>query len=132
MSYLSGYSWRRRWPVRIGPQASGAASVQIPLMLFPDMLDWSNLQSDLRDLRITLEDGSTLVSYWVDTSSLKFSAKLAVVWIKLTSLPRAGTLWLWVYGGNGAATAVSSFDAVFDNEATASRIRSRGSNATAT
>jgi len=67
----------------------------------------TNVKEDYSDLRFTTP-GNTPIPYWIESSD----AGSAVVWVKVPSIPTAGTQ-LYLYYGNPGAPPVSDGDATF-------------------
>jgi len=63
------------------------------------------------DLRFTASDGITLIPFWVETWNP--GQNLASLWVKVPSIPTAGTT-IYVYYGNSSATSVSSGTSTFN------------------
>jgi len=74
----------------------------------------SKMNADFSDIRFTSSDGSTELSYWIESYVASTSA---VVWVKVPSLI-VGATTIYMYYGNSSATTTSSGDntfAFFDN-----------------
>ena len=66
-------------------------------------------ESDYDDIRFTKADGTTLLDYWIESSS----ATVATIWVKVPSLPTGDTTG-YLYYGNPQAVSESNGSAVFD------------------
>jgi PKD repeat protein len=61
-------------------------------------------QNDYDDIRFTTSDGTTLMDYWIESSS----SALATVWVEIPSIYYNGNTNIYIYYGNAGASAVSS------------------------
>lgn len=69
----------------------------------------SGMKADFSDLRFTSSDGTTELSYWIESYTASTSA---VVWVKVPSLV-SGSNTIYMYYGNSSATTTSSGDNTF-------------------
>lgn len=71
----------------------------------------SHTQADFDDVRFTAADGTTLLNYWKDQSTL-VSGVSCVFWVEVPSIPVSpGTVDIRMYYGNAAATDASDIQA---------------------
>ena len=61
-------------------------------------------ESDYDDIRFTKSDGSTLLDYWIESSS----SSTATIWVEVDSIAGSGDTTLYLYYGNSGAPAVSN------------------------
>ncbi len=72
------------------------------------------MKQDFSDLRFTMEDGETELSYWIESYVAGISAK---VWVK-TDLP-VQELSLYMYYGNPLSSTTSRWSTTMENPAIA-------------
>ncbi len=70
----------------------------------------ANMRGDFGDLRFTSSDGSTPLSYWIESYTASTSA---VVWVKVPSLS-SGNTTIYMYYGNSWTTTLSNGTNTFD------------------
>ncbi|MFA5178282.1 MAG: DUF2341 domain-containing protein, partial [Candidatus Paceibacterota bacterium] len=99
---LPGYS--KRQPITIN-SASALTDYQVKLTITYD----SDMQPDFDDLRFTSADGTTELSYWLES---KTDSTTAIVWVKVPSLA-SGDNTLYMYYANASATTASNGDNTF-------------------
>jgi alpha-tubulin suppressor-like RCC1 family protein len=93
--------WDSNWPYRTPitiTEKSGNTSTDYQVRV--DVPYDSNMQSDFDDLRFVSKDGTTKLSYWLDSFVAGSSAK---VWVKVPSIPAGGTETIYMYYGNPGA-----------------------------
>lgn len=82
-----------------------------------------NILNDFNDIRFTLEDGETLLSYFQEEISGEAPRRTACFWIKVPQVPLEG-LKICVYYGNPQAKDLSNEQDVFEMEdSESSRLR---------
>jgi len=92
-------SWSRRSPVTVSGSTAVLVNYQVKITVPYD----SDMKSDFSDLRFTAGDGVTLVPFWVEKVTASSSA---ILWVRVPSIPAAGSSTLYLYYGNpGAAGA---------------------------
>ncbi len=82
--------------------------------------DFASVKSDGSDIRFTMDDGITPVSFWIE--SWNSTNRTALIWVNIPSIPSAGTSLYLYYGNPGAVTAANgsaTFDFFDDFEGTA-------------
>lgn len=95
-------SWDKRKRVSLTNTDSTAyATATIRL----DVIYDSDMQSDFDDLRFTEDDGTTLLSHWIETVNASADA---VVWIEVFDLSLLDTTNVYMYYGNATATDASA------------------------
>jgi hypothetical protein len=99
---LPGYA--KRQPITIN-SASALTDYQVKLTITYD----SDMQPDFDDLRFTSADGTTELSYWLES---KTDSTTAIVWVKVPSLA-SGDNTLYMYYANASATTASNGDNTF-------------------
>ena len=113
VSWLTG--WNRRKPITITGSTSGAQTdYQMKVTVHKatgtdtstDIYLGTNVNNDFSDLRFTLNDGSTLLSYWIESYT---SGSLATVWAKIPSIPISPcTTTIYTYYNNASASNESN------------------------
>jgi hypothetical protein len=101
-----------RKPVTV-TELSGAALTNFPVMITTDTLtlvSGGKMRSDCGDMRFTDNDGTTQLSYWVESGCNTAST---VVWVKVPSLAASSARTIYMYYGNAAQTSLSNGNNVF-------------------
>ncbi len=99
---LPGYA--KRQPITIN-SASALTDYQVKLTITYD----SDMQPDFDDLRFTSADGTTELSYWLES---KTDSTTAIVWVKVPSLS-SGDNTLYMYYANASAITASNGNNTF-------------------
>ncbi|MEM5810918.1 MAG: DUF2341 domain-containing protein [Candidatus Aenigmatarchaeota archaeon] len=68
------------------------------------------MRSDCGDIRFTDSDGSTQLSYWLESGCNTASTK---IWVKVPSIPASSTKTIYVHYGNPSAESASNGDNTF-------------------
>jgi hypothetical protein len=100
-------AWQARRAVQVShPGSSGAVSqYQVRIELNAASFDFAHAATDGHDLRVTAGDGTTLIPFWIEAwDSVGTTAN---IWVKVPSIPVAGTT-VYLYYGNSAATTSTS------------------------
>jgi VCBS repeat-containing protein len=101
-------AWKYRLPVTVsGPCESDATNYQVKVSLDSDFA-FDKAQTGGSDLRITEGDGVTPLPFWIETWDS--TAQRASIWVKVPTLPLAGTSVYLYYGNSLAASASSGAD----------------------
>jgi VCBS repeat-containing protein len=104
-------AWSHRSTVSVSnPGGTQLSNFQVHLSL-DSTFDFSNAKTDGSDVRITSDNGSTLLPFWIE--SWNDSTKTASVWIKVPSIPPAGSTF-YLYYGNPTATSASNGQGTFE------------------
>jgi hypothetical protein len=94
--------WQHRSAVQIAHPGDGGTVSQYQVHVALDgSFDFAHALSNGHDLRVTSEDGKTLIPFWIE--SWDPSARTASIWVKVPSIPVTGTT-IYLYYGNPAAT----------------------------
>ena len=111
--WLTG--WNRRKLLTITGSTAGAQTdYQMKLIVHKatgtdtstDIYLGTNVNNDLSDLRFTSNNGSTLLSYWIESYT---SGSVATVWIKIPSIPaNPCTTTIYTYYDNSSASTLSN------------------------
>jgi len=67
-------------------------------------------ETDFDDLRFASSDGTTLLSYWIESITGSTPNQVVVVWVKFASIETSSTTFYMYYGNSGAAGASSGDD----------------------
>lgn len=104
-------SWLYRIPVTVtNPGVTSLTNFQVKINLDPSNFDFAKARNDGGDIRLTSGNGDTPIDFWVESWIQGSSAS---IWVKVPSLPAAGTT-LFIYYGNSSATSLSSGAGTFD------------------
>ncbi len=99
-------SWQYRREVTINnPGSNELTDFQIKIELDNTNFDFTHALNDGGDLRITTNDGTTTVSFWIE--SWNAEDELATIWANIPNIPLSISS-LWLYYGNVSATNVSN------------------------
>ena len=99
INWATGWTYRKVIPVS-NPGAASLIDYQLKLTLVYD----AKMQADFKDLKFTASDGTTNLSYWVES---KIDSKVATVWVKVPFIAATGTN-IYVYYGNANVTVSPS------------------------
>ncbi len=104
-------SWSYRRPVTVSnTSATVLVDYQVKLVL-DSSFTFDQAQNDGSDLRLTANDGITLIPFWIEKWDLV--GQSAIIWAKVPFLP-AGDSTIYFYYGNASATALSNGEATFE------------------
>jgi len=108
---LTGRGWLYRRPITISNSTSSLTDYQVLVTLDTQSLISANkMRSDCGDIRFTDSDGSTQLSYWLESGCNSANTK---IWVKVPFIP-TGNKTIYVYYGNPEATSMSNGDATFE------------------
>jgi N-acetylneuraminic acid mutarotase len=113
-SFVSAQSWYdANWSYRRAITVTNTGSViltdyQVKISL-NSSFDFLKTNIDGSDIRITSDDGTTEIPFWIAEWT---SGTEAVIWAKMPSLPTSGAT-IYVYYGNPGATSVSDGTSTF-------------------
>src|SRR5262249_48036111 len=103
--------WLFRNQVTISnPAATTLTAFQVNVPLGSGF-DFTKPRSDGGDIRFTDSDGVTLLPYWIE--GWNAGSGSASVWVKVPTIPAAGTT-IYLYYGNAAATTASNGSSTFN------------------
>lgn len=104
-------AWTHRRQVMItNPNGSALFEFQVRIALNSEF-DFESAKPAGDDLRVTAGDGTTAIPFWIENWSA--SAREAVVWVRVGSIPVAGAA-IYLYYGNPAAGTASDGNLVFE------------------
>jgi len=102
--WLLGWGYRRK--ITITNSTSSLTDYQVLVTLdTASLISGGKMRSDCGDIRFTDSDGSTLLSYWLESGCNSTSTKL---WVKVPSIPASSTKAIYLYYGNPSATSKSN------------------------
>ena len=107
---MPGWAYRTAIPI---DNTAGSTLTNYQLAVLFDAKELSNngqLQANAADLRFTDSDGTTLLNYWLETSTITRSTQ---VWVKVPSIPGGASKTIYMYYGNGGAISASSASSTF-------------------
>ncbi|HEY9246716.1 MAG TPA: DUF2341 domain-containing protein [Candidatus Methanoperedens sp.] len=103
--------WSHRISFNITNSGSALTDYQVLVTLKTEsLISMGEMRSDCADIRFTDSDGSTQLSFWLESGCNTISTKL---WVKVPSIPSGGKT-IYVYYGNFGATSTSNGAATFD------------------
>ncbi len=109
MAWLTNWNYRR--PVTISNTGSALTDYQILVTIdTSSIITAGKMLSNGNDIRFTSSDGSTLLSYWIESGINTTSTK---IWVKIPSI-LSGTNTIYLYYGNPSAASASSGTNTFD------------------
>jgi len=113
MSWFSS-SWLYRKPITINNTGNASSLADYQVLVTVDtanLISAGKMRSDGGDIRFTDGDGTTLISYWIESGINTTSTR---IWVKVPSIPGSSTKTIYMYYGNPSATSASNGGAVFD------------------
>jgi len=118
MAWLTGWGRRKKQTIT-GTTAGAQTNYQKKMVVHKgsgtdsptDVYCNGKCRDDFGDIRWTMDDGITLMDYWIEKV---VSGDYAVFWIKIPSVPASpGTVDVYMYYDNPSATSLSDGDATF-------------------
>ena len=103
--------WSQVRPVTVTNAGDALADYQVKIILDDAGFDFGRAAPGGADLRVTAEDGQTVLPHWVETWDA--AAGRAVVWTRVDILPAGGTRRLYLHADNPAATDTGDGAATF-------------------
>lgn len=95
--------WHYRKPILINNTlTTELPNYQIRIELNSSNFDFTKAKSDGSDIRFSLDNGITLIPYWIE--KWDNVAQEAILWVKVPNIPAAGITTIYVYYGNPDAT----------------------------
>jgi len=106
---LPGWSYRK--PITISNSGPALTDYQVLVTLdTASLINAGKMRSDCGDIRFTDSDGTTLLSYWIESGINTANTR---IWVKVPSIPGSATKTIYVYYGNPNATSASNGDETF-------------------
>jgi len=109
--WLQGWQYRKSIYIT-NNIASDLNNYQVKIELNSTNFDFTKANSDGSDLRFTLEDGITLIPYWIQ--EWNSANQRAIIWIKVPQILANSITTIYMYYGNPSATSKSNGDNVFE------------------
>ena len=109
--WLSGWSYRR--PITIDNTASSSALTDYQVLVTLDthsLISAGKMDPTCKDIRFTDSDGTTLISYWIESGCDTASTR---IWVKVPFIPASSNKTIYVYYGNPSAPSGSDGKATF-------------------
>ena len=110
ISYWYDLAWGWRKPITISNDGGGLTDYQVKVTINTrELISAGRMQPDGDDIRFTSSDGTTELSYWIESG---INTTSTVIWVKVPSIP-GGDSAIYIYYGNSGAGAASDGDATF-------------------
>ena len=107
---MSGY--RYRIPITVTNTGGSLSNYQVSVIVnTANLISAGKMRSDCGDIRFTDSDGTTQLSYWIESGCNSASTR---IWVKIPSIPRTSTKIIYMYYGNPSATSASNGANTFD------------------
>jgi Domain of unknown function (DUF2341) len=102
--------WSFRNPVTItNTSGSALTNFQVKITL-GSSFDFTKAKSDGSDVRMTADDGTTQIPFWIENWNA--ASQTASIWVQVPSVPTTGAT-IYLYYGNPGAASASNGDATF-------------------
>ena len=93
-------NWQYRSAVTIPPVSAALSDYQVQIKLNVSNFDFAkSLSPDGNDIRITDNDGTSLIPFWIES----WTTGNASIWVKVPDIPTGGTT-IYLYYGNASPT----------------------------
>lgn len=109
--YNRNWQYRKQIVVDNSQNTQALTNYQVNITLSSANFDFSKSQSSGQDIRITNSDGTSLLSYWIETYDN--SNKSASIWVNIPSISASSQTAIYIYYGNPTASSVASGDNTF-------------------
>lgn len=104
-------SWSYRKKITVDNSVTVPSNFQVKVVVdTAALITAGKMQSDCDDIRITDDNGTTLLDIWIDPQTINTST--TEVWVEVPSLA-VGNNFLYIYYGNASASSVSSITNTF-------------------
>jgi hypothetical protein len=101
-------SWTKRAPVTIDNTSNASTLTDYEVQV--DVIYDSDMQADFDDIRFTDDDGTALLSHWIEIYT---ASTAATFWVNIPSIPASSNKTIYVYYGNSAAISASDIQTAF-------------------
>ncbi|HOT16760.1 MAG TPA: DUF2341 domain-containing protein [Bacteroidales bacterium] len=103
-----GSDWQYRMPVTVSnPGSTHLSSFQVQIILTGGTggnFDFTRALSDGSDIRVTSDNGVTLIPFWLETwAAHAEDPRTDTIWVKVPNIPAEGTT-VYIYYGNAEST----------------------------
>lgn len=116
MAFPNGWEYRKAITIDSTSVSEDLTDYQVKVSLTSSNFDFTKANSDGSDIRFTSDDGTTLLSYWIE--NYDSSGQTATIWVKIPTISSSSDTIFYIYYGNSSATSesngVNTFD-VFDD-----------------
>jgi hypothetical protein len=115
MSWLSGWKYRKKLTITNSGTALTDYQLKFTINRYTGsdsgytVYTVSKCLENYNDIRFTKSDGTTLLDYWIESST----SASAVIWVEIDSISASGNTDIYIYYGNSSASAVSNGDDTF-------------------
>lgn len=107
-------SWTKRRTVTVDNTGNSSSFTNYQVKV--DVTYDADMNADFSDIRFTSSDGTTLIDFWMETSTVSTSATF---WVEVPSITGSASSSIYMYYGNSGASSVSSgantFPLMFDD-----------------
>ncbi len=103
--------WPYRCPVTVANDCGEELADHQVLVRLDALFNFTETEADGVDIRFTDTDGETLLPFWID--EWEPGTDMAGLWVRIPTLPPAGTT-IYLYYGNELATAAADGHSTFD------------------
>jgi hypothetical protein len=116
-SLVSGFfdiNWSYRLPLSVNNSGNPSLlnQYQVKVVLDNSVTDfWNDIESDGRSIRMTDDDGSTLLDYFVD--DFDYGGERSELYVEIPSIPASAFKTIYLYYGNSSTTSFSNGAATF-------------------
>lgn len=103
-------NWLYRNPVTVSNSGAEALSYIQVMIGLGGTFNFSQANSDGSDLRVTSDDGTTPIPFWIE--NWDDVSDTATIWVKVPAIPVSGTT-VYLYYGNASASSLSDGKSTF-------------------
>lgn len=117
MAWLTGWN-KRKAKIINGTTAGTQTNYQMKFIThresgtdtLTDVYLGTSVRDDFGDIRFTTSDGSTLLSYWIES----YTSTVATIWVEIDYIPiNPGSVVIYLYYSNPSSTTTSSISDTF-------------------
>ncbi len=103
---MPGWSYRRQITISNTSTSNTLRDYQVLITLdTASLISTGKMQNNGADIRFTDSDGTTLLSYWIESGINTPSTK---IWVKVPNIPASSTKTIYRYYGNPSAASISN------------------------
>ncbi len=100
--------WAYRIPIEINNSCGETVTgYQVNVTLDDDSFDFLAANADGSDVRVTADDGVTLIPFWIESWNPSSSPPSASIWVKVPEIENTVPATIYLYYGNPGATSAS-------------------------
>ncbi|RLE75674.1 MAG: hypothetical protein DRZ80_02395 [Thermoprotei archaeon] len=104
VNWLTGWNYRRTITITEN-SGNTLTNYQIKIVLTTTNFDYSHANSDGSDIRFTDSDGTTQLSYWIESWN---PSGTSIIWVKVPEIPANSEKKIYIYYGNPSAQSESN------------------------